>query len=146
MPTAAKLVAAICYAALGWFCADLIKPHLPEGTQVGLFSPISAALGVIVGWTFVGRRLGDGTGKPLGIGFSGAVLLAVYVLFAFSGYEMVRLSTRGRYDGPVDALQSMFELGVGYAWTVAVPEVLAAVVLGGLLCGVLTGYAARKWE
>ncbi|WP_421704308.1 TrgA family protein [Aliiroseovarius sp.] len=146
MPTAAKLVGAICLAVLGWVVADLIKPLLPEGTQVGLFSPISAAWGFIVGWRFTGKRLGDGTGSSVGIGMGSIFLLGFWVLLSFSGYEMIRLSMRLRYDGPVEALQDMFQIGVDYLWTAATPEVIGTLLAGGLITGVVTGLAARRWN
>lgn len=146
MPTAAKLVAAICLAAVGWIVADLIKPLLPEGTQVGLFSPISAAWGAIVGWNFVGKRLGDRTGTPMGIGFGGAVLLVFWGLLSFSGYEMIRLSMRKRYDGAVEALQGMFQIGLDYLLLAATPEVIGALVIGGIVSGYASAFAANRWS
>ena len=146
MPTAAKLVAAICLAALGWIVADMIKPLLPEGTQVGLFSPISAAWGAVVGWTFTGKRLGDGTGTAVGIGMGSIFLLGFWVLLSFSGYEMVRLSMRLRYDGPVEALQDMFQIAVDYLKVSASPEVIGALIAGGLIAGVITGFVAKRWR
>jgi len=146
MPTAAKLVGAICLAVLGWFVADLIKPHLPEGTQVGLFSPISAAWGFVVGWGFTGKRLGDGTGTAVGIGMGSIFLLGFWVLLSFAGYEMIRLSTRLRYDGPVEALQDMFQIGVDYLWVAATPEVIGTLLAGGLVTGVITAFVAKRWQ
>jgi len=145
MPTASKLAAALLFAALGWFSADLVKPLLPEGTKVGLFSPVSAGFGVLIGWAFVGRRIGAGLGGALGIGLTGSVLLVFWVVLAFAGYEMFIQSMRLRYDGPVEAIQAMFELGVGYLVFVAAPTVIATLILGGLGAGWLTGQVARRW-
>ncbi|MCI2398524.1 TrgA family protein [Aliiroseovarius subalbicans] len=146
MPTAPKLVAAVFFAALGWFCADLVKPLLPDGTQIGLFSPISAGFGLLVGWVFTGKRLGLGQGTPIGIGFSSSILMVLWVLLCFSGYEMLRLALRKSYDGPVEAIQGMFQIGVDYLLLAATVEVAGALVLGGVLGGVLTGWAARRWS
>ena len=145
MPTAPKLVAAAFFAVLAWFCADLIKPLLPDGTQYGLFSPVSAAFGVLVGWVFCGKRLGQGLGGPVGIGFASSILLSFWVLLTFSGYEMLRMSMRGRYDGPMDALQNLFQIAVDYLFIAATPEVIGTLVIGGVFGGVLTGMAARRW-
>jgi hypothetical protein len=146
MPTSSKLVAALLYAALGWFTADLVKPLLTEGTPVGLFSPISAGFGLLVGWVFVGTRIGAGQGGPVGIGLTGSILLVFWVVLTFSGYEMVRRSMRLSYDGPVEALQSMFELAVEYLYMAAVPEVIGSLVAGGIIAGWLTGAVARRWR
>ncbi len=146
MPTTAGLVAAIFFAALGWFCADLIKPLLPEATAVGLFSPVSAAFGAVIGWVFAGRRLYAGLGRGFGIGLTTSALLAFWVLLSFSGYEMLRFSMRMRYDGPIEALQDMFRIMVDYAWLVTTPSVIGTLVIGGLIGGWLTEQAAKRWE
>ncbi|MCP5037025.1 MAG: EscU/YscU/HrcU family type III secretion system export apparatus switch protein [Rhodobacteraceae bacterium] len=146
MPTTARLVAALFFAALGWFTADLIKPLLPEGTAVGKFSQISAGFGLLVGWFFTGKRLGASQSGALGMGLASSFLLSFWVLLAFSGYKMVRLSMRSYYDGPVDALQNMFAIAVDYLWLAAVAPVIGALVIGGLIGGWLTGSAAKHWS
>lgn len=146
MPTAAKLVAALFFAALAWFTADLIKPLLPEGTAVGMFSPVSAAFGLIVGWTFTGKRIGRALGGGFGIGLTSSILLVFWVLLAFSGSEMIQHSLSKRYDGPVEALKSMMAIAVENLQMAAVPQVIGALVIGGLIGGWLTERAARRWR
>ncbi len=147
MPTTARLVAAVLLAALGWFAADLFKPLLPEGRPVGLFSPISAGFGLLVGWTYTGRRADAGHGGGLALGLTSALLLTFWVLLTFSGYDMLQKSLRKAYDGPVEALQDMFAIGVDYArLAVTSPEVVGALVVGGLFIGWLTWQVARRWS
>lgn len=145
MPTASKLAAALLFAVLGWITADLVKPLLEEGTPVGLFSPVAAGFGLLVGWVFVGRRIGSGQGGSVGIGLTGSVLLVFWVVLTFSGYEMTIRSMRLSYDGPIEALQGMFEQAVEYLWMAAVPNVIGALVIGGIVAGWLTGAVARRW-
>jgi len=146
MPTTAKFVGALFFAALAWFTTDMIKPLLPEGTAVGLFSPISAGLGVLIGWFFTGKRLDAGLGRGLGIGLTSSLLLVFWVLLTFSGYEMLRLSTRMRYDGPVEALQDMFSIALENMLLAATPSVLVALVVGGFFGGWLTEQVAKRWS
>lgn len=146
MPTAARLVAALFFAALGWFCADLYKPLLAENTAVGLFSPVSAGFGLAVGWVFTGQRIERGLGSGPGIGLTSAALLVFWVLLAFSGYKMVMNSMRKYYDGPVEALQAMFGIAVDYARLALTPEVVGALVVGGLVGGLITEWTARRWS
>lgn len=146
MPTAAKLVAALFFAALGWFCADLVKPQLPEGTQALWFSPVSAAWGLIVGWTFCGRRIVDRDATGPTMGLTTVLLMVFWVLLSFSGTDMIRFSLRKRYDGPVEALQSMFEIAIDYLKLAATPEVIGALVVGGLIGGFLTKAASQRWS
>ncbi len=50
MPTAAKLVAAILTAVLGYYVADVIVPHLPEQDRDNYMRETSAFVGLLVGW------------------------------------------------------------------------------------------------
>ncbi len=147
MPTTARLVAAVFFAALGWLCADLFKPLLPQGTAVGLFSPISAGFGALVGWTFTGKRADQGYGGGFGLGLTSSFLLVFWVLLTFSGYKMLQNSMRKAYNGPVEALQDMFRLAVEYVFlAVTSAEVGAALIIGGLVGGWLTDQVARRWS
>ncbi len=146
MPTTARLFAALFFAALGWFTTDLIKPLLPPGTQVGLFAPTAAGFGILVGWFFTGKRLFAGEGGGLGIGLTSSALLVFWVLLTFSGREMLTLSMRKAYDGPVEALQDMFRIAVEYLVLAGIPSVIGTLVVGGLLGGWITDQIAKRWS
>lgn len=146
MPTTTRLVAALLMAALGWGVALLAIPYLPEGKPPGMFAPVSAAFGALVGWTWTGPKVEARVGRPLGLGFVGAVLLLLYVLVAFSGYEMLNRSSKLRYGGPVEALQDMVAVGIDYLRTMGQPEVLGALALGGLVAGAISGWVARRFR
>ncbi|HHB80234.1 MAG TPA: TrgA family protein [Aliiroseovarius sp.] len=147
MPTTARLFGALFFAALGWYCADLFKPLLPEGTAVGLFSPTAAGFGALVGWTFTGKRADLAQSGGLGIGLTSAFLLVFWVLLTFSAYKMLQNSLRKLYGGPVEALQDMFSLGVEYLQlAVQSPQLIGALLVGGLVGGWLTEQIARRWS
>lgn len=147
MPTTARLVAAILFAMIGWFTADLVKPLLPEGMAVGRFSPVSAAFGLAVGWVFCGKRLEAGATGGFGIGLTSSVLLTFWVLLTFSGYQMLEISMRSnRYDGPVEALIGMSGIFVENLWMIATPPIIGTLAVGGLLAGWITEKIARRWS
>jgi len=146
MPTTAKLVAALFLGALGWFLADLVKPYLPEGQAVGLFSPISAVVGLGVGWIFTGRKLHGGVGSALGIGLSSAALLAFWVAFIFAGYEMLQRALRKSYDGPTEAAVDVFAIIVDQATFALKPDVAGSLLVGGIVAGYLTKWVAARWR
>ncbi len=83
MPTASKLVAALWFALLGWFAAELSKAHLPEGTQFGWYSYITGVIGLFVGWMFLGKRAGDTMRAAYGYGFTATILLLFWALLYF---------------------------------------------------------------
>src|SRR6056297_1256011 len=104
MPTAAKLLAAVAFAALGFLAAETVKPHMVEGTQFGVFSYICAGIGALCGWMVMGGLVGAGYRAAAGYGVRTAATLVFWALLGFSIYEMILRATKMRYDGPMDAL------------------------------------------
>jgi hypothetical protein len=147
MPTAGKLIGAIVFAALAWFVSDLVKPLLPDGTQVGLMSPINALFGLLMGWRIMGRGAGNGYFGSMGFGITTAAATILWSLVFWGGYAMITNATRLRYDGPMEALQDMAVLMGDYARTAATdPQVVGATLIGSLLCAMLTEFFARRWS
>lgn len=145
MPTAPKLVAALWYALVAWFAAQLVTQYLPEGSQVGQFALISAAFGFLVGWTFSGARAGDTMRAALGYGITSAAILALYCVFYFSFEEMLHRAVKKRYDGPMHAVVSHFDLMRENALFLIKPDVFLTLIVGGLFGGWLTEKVGRKW-
>jgi hypothetical protein len=146
MPTAAKLVAGAFFAALAFFGASLIIPYLPEGTQVKKFGIVSAAIGLLMGWIMSGTKAGYGTRAGMGYGLTTTALIVGWSLFTFAAAEMLDRSINLRYDGPMEAIQSMFELIIEYIWFIAKPDVIAVAVIGSLVGGWLVERTARSWS
>lgn len=146
MPTTTRLVAAILMAALGGVVATLAIPFLPEGQPAGQLQPVSALFGMVVGWFWTGPRVESRTGHPVGLGFAGAVLHLLAVVFAFALYEMLDRSTNLRYGGPVAAVQDMVAVGVGYLRTMAQLEVMGTLAVGGIVVGLVCGWTARRFR
>jgi len=60
MPTAARLMAALCLAVVGYVVSDMVVPLMPENTDFGRFHYVNAVLGALVGWLIMGPRGGRG--------------------------------------------------------------------------------------
>lgn len=146
MPTGGKLIGAIVFAALAYFISDLVKPLLPEGARVGLLSPINALVGLAMGWTIMGKGAGKTYRQSFGFGLTTLAATVFWCLVIWSGYEMVRRSTRLYYDGPVEALQEMAELFLIYGKLAAVDEVVIPAIVGALFVSWLTEFFARRWS
>lgn len=143
MPTASRLVAAICLGLVAWILSGLIVPLLPEGSQVGWFFEVNSVIGICVGWTVMGSRVGRGSG--LGNGLTGVAALLFWGLLVHSVIQMVRISMRKRYDGPMEALTGAVDLAIGFGQTIASPGVIVAAVAGGLMAGWATEQAGKRW-
>ena len=114
MPTAAKLFAAVMFAAVGFLAAQAYVPSLPEGTQIGFLREICAGLGLVIGWFVMGRLVGKGYVEAVGFGIRTSVTILFWATLGFSIYEMILRSTKMMYDGPMEALLGVFDLMIYY--------------------------------
>ena len=146
MPTAAKLFAAVAFAAVAYLAAGIYSRGLPEGTPTGLLGPVCAGLGLICGWRVTGPLAGRGVMAAMGTGVRTSVTIAFWALLVFSITRMLRESTRMIYDGPMEALQSVFSWMLVYGKLLLTPEVLAALLLGGVFGGWLAEWASERWR
>ncbi len=146
MPTAAKLFAAVAFAIVAWLAANASIPGLPEGTRIGFFREITAAIGVIVGWRVMGRLTGGGYTKSMGLGVRTSVTIVFWVILGFAIYEMVRMSLKKRYDGPMEALVASFGIMIDYGKCLGDVQVLAILLFGGMIGGFLAEFAGRRWR
>lgn len=146
MPTAAKLIAAVAFAMVAFVAAATFVPHLPEGSQIGLFREITAAIGFAVGWFVMGSLTGQGYGPAAGSGMRTAVTLVFFTLLGFSIHLMVKKSYKMLYDGPMEAVLAVFEIMLDYAQMMIQPDVLGVLAVGGVLGGVAAEWAGRRWS
>ena len=146
MPDAARLFAAIGLAITAFIVSGQIMPLMPEGTDFGYFTWVNMAIGALSGWIVMGKRAGTGITAAINNGVTGMVAMVFWALFVQGTYEMVRLAMRNRYDGPFEAIMAIFEIGIDYAMTIFVTQVVVTLVAGGVLTGLATEYAWRTWR
>ncbi|MEX0303022.1 MAG: TrgA family protein, partial [Leisingera sp.] len=133
MPNGARLTAAITLALVAFFVSFQVMPQMPEGTDFGYFVHVNVALGLLVGWIFMGRRVGRGLVPAINNGLTGMAVMVLWALFIQGAWEMFRLAMRHRYDGPFEALSAIFVIALDYFLVIAVPTVLVPLVIGGVL-------------
>lgn len=146
MPDAARLVAALSLAVIAFVVSGQIMPLMPEGTDFGYFTWVNIGLGLIVGWVVMGKRAGRGITPAINNGITGGVALVFWGLFVQGCNEMVRNAMRNRYDGPFEAIMAVFEIGYGYALTIATGTIILTLLVGSVLAGLATEYAWRSWR
>lgn len=146
MPTAAKLVAALAFAALGYLAAEVFKVSMPERTVWGHFSLISAGTGLLCGWALMGDLAGQGYRAAMGYGLRTMIQAVGLLVIGFSIYDAVLRSTKLRYDGPMEAVLGMFELALDYLGKMATAPMIGTLLLGGVLGGVAAEWAGRRWK
>lgn len=147
-PTAARLVAGLALAAVAWLTAHLYALALPEGQQAGLVREICAGLGLVIGWRVLGGFLDQRRGRveAMGTGLRAALTVALSALILFALREVALRAIDGRYRDPMQAVLDVFSrilhLGAGMLRA----DVMAALLLGGLLGGALAHMAAARWN
>ena len=146
MPNAAKLIAALGLAALGWLVSDMIKPLVPFSVDFGWFNYVNAAIGVLVGWLFLGPRVGQGITSAINNGLTGIVVLVFWGVFVQGAYEMWRQALRNRYDGPFEAIGAIIRIGLKDGAVLLAPHIIATLLIGGVLAGLATEFAWRRWR
>lgn len=146
MPTAARLIAALCLAVAGFIISYMVIPLMPESTDFGYFVPLNMALGLIVGWVVMGRRAGRGATAAINNGLTGVFMLMLWGIAAQSCYEMFRLAMRHRYDGPMDAIAAIFEIGAEFGLMIATAPIGLTLLACALVSGLVTEYAGKHWR
>ena len=145
MPTAAKLVAAVFFAMLGYLMAEAFKPTQPEGLQFGYFGEICAGIGLVCGWIVMGALVGKGYGRAWGLGVRTAITTIFWATLAFATYEMVLRSMKLRYDGPMEAVVAAIALVLQYGTAMVDQRFILTVLIGGAIGGILTEWSSRRW-
>ncbi|SMO45708.1 TrgA family protein [Ruegeria faecimaris] len=146
MPSASRLVAALCLAVVAFLVSSMIIANGEEGKSYGYFTVVNMALGVACGWKIMGKRTGKGWTAAVNNGLTGIASLVFWGLFVQGTYEMFRLAMRHRYDGPFEALMAIFKIGVGYGEQLLAPEILWTLAIGALIAGLATEEASRRWR
>jgi len=147
MPTAAKLVAALAFAATALFASLAIVAALPEGTVIGYFHYVNAALGAFAGWAVMGRLAGRGYGIAAASGVRTVVVFVFYALLVQALYRMLERAVQTRYSDVMEALAGAVDyLGQDGMTLLTTPPALAILLVGGVLAGVVTEAAARRWN
>ena len=147
MPTFAHVAAALMYAALAYYVSEMmIEPLFPEGFDPGWFAEFNAAVGLICGWTIMGRRATLGFIGSISIGFTTTVMMVGWALFLHSWGDMLRRSLKREYDGPVEAVQNVFELMLEHFLFMSTVPIWTTLIVLGIAAGIITGIFGKIWR
>lgn len=146
MPDAARLIAALCVGLIAYIVSLQIIPLMPESTSFGSFAYLNAVLGIVTGWSVMGKRAGRGLTAAINNGLSGAMMLVLWGLFLHSCYQMFDRAMDNWYNGFFVAFAAIFQFMAEYALVLLDPMVLFSLAAGGVLAGLATEYAWRTWR
>lgn len=146
MPTGAKLMAALSFAVVGWVMANYYAMNMPDASAAGPIREGAAVVGAFVGWMVMGPSVGKGYVEAAGAGIKTAVVLAVVALFFLALREMLDNSVKMRYDGALDAILDVFQTMARRSEALLSLGVFGTTLLGGIVGGLLTENAGRRWK
>ncbi|MCA0906393.1 TrgA family protein [Ruegeria marisrubri] len=146
MPTASRLVAAVCLVVLAFLVSGMVIDNGEEGKDYGYFTYVNMALGAICGWKIMGKRAGRGWTAGINNGLTGVASLIFWALFVQGCYRMFDLAMRNRYGGPFEAVMAIFSIGIDYGKQLIYPEILVTLAIGAVVAGLATEQASRKWR
>lgn len=146
MPTAAKMVAAVGLGALGWIASEVFRPLMPPETNFGIFNEVNVVLGLLCGWFVTGTRLGRGYAEGFSAGLTGVGAMVFWALFLQSFNEMLRRALDNRYDGPVEGITAIMELGVEYGTYMLNGPLIGLLLTGAVLVGLIGEWVSHRWS
>ena len=146
MPTAAKLIAAVAFALVGWFAAMAYIPRLPEGTNTGYFAQITSGLGFVIGWFTLGPNAGKGYVEGMSLGLRTSMLVVIWALVGFSTYAMIMRSTKMIYKNAGEAVLDVPIQMMNYCKVMGSVPLIMVLVIGGIVGGLATEFAGRRWR
>lgn len=130
-----RLLPAAGFAATALVASVFVQGLMPEETVFGLFLPVNIGLGAVLGFVFLGSRVGQGYGAALGVGVTAAALLLFWAVF--------EKSLGGVFPSLNSALTDIAEHAIAYAGLATQPYVLAVVGGGGVFCALLAEAMVR---
>ncbi|WP_128513711.1 TrgA family protein [Tabrizicola thermarum] len=146
MPTGAKLMAAVSFAVVGFVMANYYAMNMPDASAAGPIREGAAVVGALIGWTVMGPTVGKGYVEAAGSGIKTAVVLAVAALFLLALREMLDNSVKMRYDTALDAILDVFQTMAQRSRALLSLGVFGTILLGGIIAGMLTENASRRWK
>lgn len=145
MPTAARLAGALAFALLAWYLAGLSLPFFPNTSAPDYWIPASVGIGLIVGWSVCGKRVGRGYNPAISLGVTSAGVMAFGMLFLVSLNEILENSMRLRYAGPIEAVIDIFAQMIELGSYFLDLELVLTLLIGGVICAWLAEFFGRRY-
>lgn len=146
MPTAARLIAGICLALLGYAASQIIMTLMPASTNFGKFVLVNCVIGFLCGWVIVGSRAGRGQSAAVSNGLTGVIGLVFWGLSVQAINEMVERSLHRRYDGMLEAAGAAIELFIEFGEKMLDARLILTLLAGAIVTGFLTEIASKRWR
>lgn len=147
MPTAARIVAALCLAFIAWVVSGLSKQAL-QLQDTGNFVPLCVVVGALCGWLILGNRADRGrlgTVNAIGVGLTAVAMTVFWVLLVVSLLESFGIAMEKRFHDPMKVIYGLQPIAARYGQVLLETTILVWLVAGGAISGLLAHVAGQKW-
>ena len=148
MPTAARIVAAVCIAFIAWVVSGLVKLQMPDRASYGYFVPLCVIIGASCGWIILGRRADRGKlgySGGIAVGLTAMAMTGFWVLVLLSGYESFMIAMARTYHDPMRVIYNMYPISRDYLLLLNDTAILVWLGFGAAITGILAHMAGYKW-
>ena len=109
--------------------------------------PVTVAVAGLMGWRIAGARSGGQSyADAAATGVLTVTLSVLVLLLTFGLLEMLRLTQRMIYKGPMEAIIGIFEQALKFAPLLVKTDLLLVMGVGGILAGLACEAAGRRWS
>ena len=137
MFTLIRPLAAVLLAVFAAYCATAYEPLYGEGANLGTFPLWTAGISFVVGWVFLGGRLGRSLWFSAYIGVQAVVLAALATGMVMGVREVFILGYRRRYPEVIDAINGYFDILGDWFGKALERDVLILLGVGGVVLGLV---------
>ena len=138
MFTLIQPIAAVFFAVFAAYCSKQFEllhfGEMRDGSSLPLWS---AGVAAIVGWLFVGRRIGRAIWHSVYQGVQGVVLAAIAISAVMAVGEVFYRGYHRRYDEPMEALTGYFSIVIDWLREMLVQDFLVLTLGGGVVIGLV---------
>lgn len=138
MFTLTRLLSALLLGLFAYAVAPQYELLHEPGTDLGNFEPWVGAVGVAIGWAFLGRQIGQRAIWHSGfVGVQAVALTGIAAAGVLAVREVFVLGYRLRYDGVTEAFSGYFEIVVNWLSLAMQRDFLLLLGAGGLVLGIV---------
>ena len=145
MPTAGRLAAAVFFGLFSWYLAGISIAYFPERNAPSYLIPLSAVLGILIGWRVCGSRAGKGYKDSVATGLTTAFVLTFWILYIMGFLKMMQAAMRHSYDGAIDALMGSFSQAFEIGALFFNVHMIGTVIIGSIVCAMCVEYFAKRY-
>ena len=137
MFTLIRPLAGILLAIFAAYCAKRYEPLYGPEANLGSFPVWAAAISFVVGWIFLGGRIGRALWFSIYIGVQSVVLAALSIGAVMAIREVFILGYRRRYPEVMDAVNGYFDILAEWFGKALERDFLILLGVGGAVLGIV---------